>query len=424
VTSAPLYPDPPRFFFNNYPPIAFYVLALSSADHRTAFGRSIALVSFAFWTILIAATAHAMGCTRAEAAFGAALFAATMFGVSSYVGMSDPQMLGHVAQWIALWLVARSRRPSTLVAAAALLTAGVFTKDSLLALPLALAAWLWTVDRRAARTFTVAGVTVAAIAWAGCTMLYGPAFAREVLAPRDFAIADVVRATVVWCARMAAFLALVVFLVRRVRRDEAAAFAVLYVTLAAAIGLALVGGAGVDWNVLFDANAGCCLAAAIAIHRLEPRRRSLAVVALVALPIGAAVASFKAEWLTRAYWLAPRAVEASAASREVAWIRAQDGPALCHQLAFCFDAGKPEEADVANLQQRLERDPDLARAFVGRIDDRYYAVIQLDAAPPRLGSAFDAALARAYVVDHRNAFGSFLVRRGPERASASTAGPR
>ena len=88
-----LYPHPARFFFNNYPPLSFYVVGAVArvvGDPIVA-GRSIGLVMFLALGVIAALAARQMRCTRTEAAFGAAMFVATTLALSHYVGMNDPQ---------------------------------------------------------------------------------------------------------------------------------------------------------------------------------------------------------------------------------------------------------------------------------------------------------------------------------------------
>jgi hypothetical protein len=233
--------------------------------------------------------------------------------------------------------------------------------------------------------------------------------------PRDYAVADTVRGTAIWLVRMPVFLALTAMLYRRRRVDAPAAFIAIYVTVSAVVGLALFGGAGVDWNVLFDANAACCLAAAVALGRLRDGRRPLVAAACLLLPAGAALAAARAEWLSREYWLAPRAVESTVASGDEAFIRAHPGPAVCAELAFCWRASKEAEVDAWGLEQRGARDPGLLDDFVRLVDSRYFAVIQINPRRPRFGGRFEAVLRDRYAIDHADRYGTFFVLRPQQR---------
>jgi hypothetical protein len=416
ASGRPLYPQPPRFFANNYPPLSFLAFSLIPARDRIAAGRAVSVAAFLAWVALLALTARRLGASPAEAAFGAALFFALMLALTSYVGIYDPQPAGHVSQALAMYLLADRRRPGARIAIAALLLAiGFFVKHSLVMLPLSLVAWLVQVDRRDGWRLLIAGATYAIAGAGACVWIFGPGFLPQLLMPRDYAVRDTIRMTLVWLIRMSAFLAMVVVLARRGARDHAARFAATYVVVSAVVGLALAGGAGVDWNMLFDANAACCLAAAVGLGRVAPHRRALATAACLALPVAAGLANARSDWLSPDYWLAPRSRETADTDRDVRMLSAHDGPALCVELALCWRAGKAEEVDVWSVEQRGARDPALVDDLARLVDERYYAVIQMGATPSRLGPRVDAALARQYVLDRRDARGSLLIRRdGPQ----------
>src|SRR5919202_4350868 len=73
-----LYPRSPHFFFNNYPPLSFYLVGALERLTGDAIivGRTIAMASFFALAALVAIGARRMRCSRAEATFGAVLFAA------------------------------------------------------------------------------------------------------------------------------------------------------------------------------------------------------------------------------------------------------------------------------------------------------------------------------------------------------------
>ncbi len=82
-----------------------------------------------------------------EALFAALFFSAGLMLTSDYVGMDDPQMLGHAIAIGGLWLVLREPRlPRDMVGAAALFALAFFVKHNLVVLPLAVAAWLALLD--------------------------------------------------------------------------------------------------------------------------------------------------------------------------------------------------------------------------------------------------------------------------------------
>ena len=114
MRGATLYPAAPRFFFNNYPPLSFYALAGSShvfGDSIVA-GRWISLAAFLVWTALLQPVSGVLGCRSDEARFAALIFAANMLVFTDYVGINDPELLGHAVGGLGLLTVSgvRERR--------------------------------------------------------------------------------------------------------------------------------------------------------------------------------------------------------------------------------------------------------------------------------------------------------------------------
>src|SRR5262249_51868192 len=114
--------------------------------------------------------------------------------------------------------------------------------------------------------------------------------------------------------------------------------------------------------------------------------------------------------------LRPWAVEAASAEADIAFLRAQAGPALCQSLALCYWAGKSATVDRFNLTDafaRGRRDPgELAR----KVEQREFAAIQLGsfahAAPPSWASIMQA-LGRQYRAAHDSPLGVIFLVNPP-----------
>ena len=401
----PLYPAAPRFFFNNYPPLSFYLTAaaLRVVGDPIVAGRWLSLAAFAIWTLLLARTAGAIGCRSAPAWFAALLFAANTLVFTDYVGIDDPQMIGQLIAAFGLLAVAgRPRTAARAFAAGLLLTIALFVKHNLIVLPVACFVWLLSVDRRAAWRLLTAGVVAALIGAGACAWAFGPGFFQQLAAPRTFLLARAAGKSSLWLARMVVPVSAAVVLARRFPRDEGVAFCTLYAGLAIVAGIVSVGGDGVNWNVFLDATWALCLTAAVALDRLRAPAaarfhtvRALAAAYTIAPAIALALSANR-EWLTSDYWLQPDRRAAEAAASDVSFIAGRAGHALCEELALCFWAGKPVEVDVYNTQQRIRAGTLPADELAHLLDARYFAVVQLDVPTRRLGAVVDDALARDY----------------------------
>jgi hypothetical protein len=381
-------------------------------------GRLIALASFGAWLALIAVAARRLRCSWTHAAFGAIVLAVSMFVFADfYVGVNDPQILGHAVQALGLVMLLGDRRATGTVVAAVLLAAGVFIKNNLIALPLAAALWLIVTDRASGWKLIAAGA-VAGVAGVGlCAVAFGPRFFDQLLSPR--AILPAKGALMAWQWTRMAILPLAVtgWLASHAKRDRAAAFAVIYAVVSIVTGLLFAVGDGVYWNTMFDANCAGALVAAVALERLPAaasmQRRLAVPAAFLAAPAIVLALSATIHWLSPRFWFDPRWSEAAAAGHEIDLMRRQHGPVLCEDLALCYWAGKPVEVDFFNLQQRAKREPWRIDALAGRLEARDFAVAQTEGRD--LGPAFTQALERNYRVDHSNQWGVFWAPRDDRR---------
>jgi len=407
--SGDLYPHAPRFFFNNYPPLSFYLTGLAGrwiGDPIVA-GRFIACCAFAALAVILGLVARRIRCSAGEATFAATLFVATTLSTSHYVGINDPQFLGQAIATASLLLVVPEPRTlRRLWLAAALISAGIFIKHNLIALPIACVVWLGMHDRLSARRLAATGAVFAVAGLSLCWWMYGAGFFEGLATPRGYSFGVSARAFVRWIVRVPVFLTALVVLVRRFPRDRDVAFCAWYAGIASLAGLVFLGGDGVDWNVMFESNWAWCLTAAVALNRL---RRSMLAVAFALLPlVASALAVYRAP-LDPASSLASRMARAPAFEADIAFVASRRGSALCEDLALCFWAGKPAEVDVVNLAQHVKRGTRSPGELVHLIDARHFGVVQVNAGHSLLDNAAGDALQRSYVLARQSQAGMLFV---------------
>lgn len=379
---GPLYPPAGSLMVNNYPPLSFYLVA--AVTHLTGdavlAGRAVAFAAFAATCGGIFLAARFLGAVRQTAMLGALFFAAALLVASDYVGIDDPQMLGHAVQIAALLMILRGRA----VAAALLFVISLFIKHNLIALPLATALWLLVQDRRAGWRFLVAGAAFGGIGLAAFQIAFGTSLWSQLATPRQSSIANVGHAiTHLWW-----------ILLPLAALWRAPALVRTYAALALILGVVFAAGDGVDANAFFDLAIALSLALAFA-------RPILAAAAPVPLLLCLALTIHDNNFFfTRSF--------AAQSESDIAFLRARSGPALCSQLSLCLWAGKGAVLDTFNVGEAIAsgaRDP---APLVQLIEGRHFAVIQLDD-PDALGPQAKAAIARTYRTDHAGDNGRFLI---------------
>ena len=400
-----LYPTVP-FFENNYPPLSFYLVGWCSrwtGDPIVA-GRWLSLIAFAVWTGLIVATGRRLGAREGDAWIAAALFGVTMLLFTEYVGIADPELIGHAIQAAAvLLLVHRPAGAPRLAAAALLCVVALAVKQTLIVVPIAAILWLATVDRRSAGLF---GAMCAALVAAGlllCDARFGRSMIGDLVAPRAYIPLRALGKTALWAWRLAVPAIVAVLVFRRWRADARVRLCAVYAGTAAVVGCLASGGDGINANVFFDAIAALSLVTAIALTRLsasheQPRQmRARLLLALAVMPlIGAAVPSTRA-WLPANGWFGARGDRVSAAA-DIAFIAAHDGAALCEELALCFWAGKPAQIDVFHVRQQMLTGTHAAADVARLVSAQTFAVIELDIGGRQLDEGFARALESRYAM--------------------------
>ncbi len=353
ISGAPLYPypDPNALFYNNYPPLSFYLVgALGKlwGDDIVA-GRVVSLISFAAAGLLIISIARRLRVGALPSLLAGLFFASVLLLFSDYVGMNDPQLLGHALQLAGLFLVLHeSRRAPTIALAALLFVLALFVKHNLVVLPLTAIAWLAIKDRENALKLAGVCIVLGAIGLIVFRITVGTGLFAFLALPRVWSIDNVSHAIAGLLAWSTVPLGGVLYLHYSEQSDSSTTFLAIYTALSLLVGAIAAGGAGVDANAFFDMAIALSLSMALVLERIGSHVRLVAPVAiLVFLPVGLSLyAALDADWYTRDFWLHPWTDEARTAESDIALLRSQKGEALCETLALCYWAGKPEPGDL------------------------------------------------------------------------------
>jgi hypothetical protein len=408
-----LYPGAQNYLVNNYPPLSFYLVGAAGTVIGDAIvaGRIVALLAALGVACGLFASARAMGCRGRAAVLPPLLFLAGLAIFSDYLGMDDPQMLAHAVAMAGFFVLLREpRSDKALVAAAFLFVAAFFVKHNVLAMAVAVTLWLLVHDRRSALRLAVFGMGFLLAGLILFRLVYGTSLISHLLTARLYSFEQLGQGLLGGLQRSFVLLAGLALLVALKPRDRFVQLAALYAGIAILIGAVFLGGAGVDVNALFDADIALALSAALLIDRVKGWRAA-ALAAAYALPL-MYYAAANEDWRKADYWLHPLQEETAVARQDIAFIAARRGPALCEMLSFCFWAGKPPEVDVFNVGQEFDTGARSDAELTRLVEAGHFAVIQFDPdSPYSLGENIHNAMARAYRVDHSDAFGTFYVPR-------------
>lgn len=406
-----LYPPKSAYLVNNYPPLSFYAVGAVgrlTGDFITA-GRLVSLGALSFIVIAMAAILRAMGAGRLTAVFPGLFFTAGVLIFSDYAGMDDPQMLGHAAAMGGLWILfAAPRKTVPLAAAAALFAISFFIKHNIVALPVACALWLLFTDRQSAFKFTGFGLLFGGAGLLAFRLAYGFSLLAAVSTARLYSTEQLLEMLQSWLWWGAIPLLGLTLLVALKPRQNAVQFLILFAGLALGLGIVFLGGAGVDANAMFEADIALSLAGGLLIASLSSWRAPLAAAAL-SLPFfyQAAVSQ---DWQQAHLSLQPVREEAAVAGKDIAFMTAQKGPALCEMLSFCYWSAKPPAVDFFNVGQAFDTGARGDQALAAAIAAKRYGVIQLDPGSDYpLGDAVHDAMAASYRLHHSDWYGSFYV---------------
>ena len=388
MTGHPLYPPPTGLMVNNYPPLSFYAVAAMAAltGDAVSAGRVLSLLSFLAACALIAAIARRMGTGLAGALAAVVFFAAVLLIASDYVGMDDPQLLGHALQLAALLFLLRGQS----LTAAALFTVSLFVKHNLLALPLASMLWLWRQDRPGALRFVGATGGLLALELLLFRLTYGVSLLSVVASPRLISISNVTSGIRhLWWAvlPLAALIRL---------QHPKKAFCLIYAASALLFGVFFSAGDGVDTNAFFDLAIACTLILGLTIEQT-----AFPTVLSAAALLGYLFFNFHDNnfFYTRAF--------ATQSARDIAFLRSHPGPALCDQISPCLWAGKSAEVDPFNIGEQIKTGVRNPAALMEMIAAHHFAVIQLQV-QDMLGPEVQTAIAKHYRLDHSNDNGAFF----------------
>jgi hypothetical protein len=360
---------------NNYPPLSYYLIgALAQLGGDPIYiGRVLSAVAAIVVAVNIGVILRTLGVDRiVAAAVGIAFLGFIAAPFDEFIATNEPQWLAHAVMTSGLTMFLRGYPGRGAVAGAAIvmLSAGLI-KHNLLPVPLAVTVWLLLGDRPRFWLWAAACAAATAVAFALFWGLYGPlAFESILRVQREYRPLPALNAAYEFI--LPTLPLLVLLFASGALADRRVRLLGLYAAFALVWGLFTMGADGVIHNALLDFYIAVALLTGASMRRLGETVRVYALVVLV-LPLAVLASNLPKP---HRVWQSLQQLEAEFGDDEAA-VRAADGPVLCLSSTLCYWAGKTFEYDPFNARTKIELDPEYRKIFVKKIQDKYFALLQL-----------------------------------------------
>ena len=372
---------------NNYPPLSFLIIGtlIRLAGHPMLTGRLVAFAAFFCVAVLVFRAVYVLTRHWTASVLGGLLWLMLMVRViNGYVGMYDPQMLGHVFTVGALTLYVEWRGRLTVArttALAVLCVLGLFVKPLLVPVPVTLAFALLLTEKRQAGVFVLAGIVATAAMLLGSWLAFGRDFFTDILLNlgRRWGFEhwrEDLRYVLV--TRGAAAL-LTVFAAPLLWVEKKWLFLLVYLSVSLGVPLYYSGVDGVSINVWFDFLIATSVVVGLLVGRLMTlpgRNTRVAAWVIVIACLGPCLPYLKAD-LEEAFDHTYMREQAPLYRDEVQLFRSTPGPALFRIPSLGFDSGKeflfaPFDGTELILTGRVPE-----RTLTDRIRDGEFSLIAL-----------------------------------------------
>jgi hypothetical protein len=338
-----------------YPPLFFYLEGLIGKlfGNFLMIGRILSFLGLICTSFFAALIARIFSRNVIGSIFTAIFFCGAVAAMASqYVAMNDAQLPAHVLSAAGLWAYVRSARSnSSLWLAALLITAALFTKHNLIAVPAAISIDLLL---RSKLDFLkwVLFISIFIAAFSILTFLFaGPGFIDQVITGRyinikkmlaqtrqfaTFALIPLL-ASILWCARS--------------WKNREERVLILWLLSSIVVGIITASGFGTAMNMFFEAFLCMAVILGISISNMNALPQALLPLILF-LPIEAAAIS-EIQTAVNKNLQSRFAKQQADFLSDVQFLKDQPGRVACGSLLLCFDAGKPLEFDPFNVSQRI-----------------------------------------------------------------------
>jgi Dolichyl-phosphate-mannose-protein mannosyltransferase len=384
-----IYGNPPVYLYANYPPVSFHLIAwLAAVTHDLNLtGRWISF--FAYFAIggLIALTVERLGRSWRFAAYAGLCWLIWMpaFDVGR-VGLNDPHLLGVALSLTGLYCFVRDPESTRwLCISAVVFAVSLFTKQSLISFPAAVAIQLLLTSRKRLAIWLGTAAVACVILLLLTLAVDGKYFLDHLMLPRAYYVSDIWSSLGSYLYFVQVAFVVAVIWALRVKSIAYNGFLLWGFPIAHAVGAFYCGGAGAGVNHLFDAMILTAIIVGLVLPGLPKaiegtRFPSAALTFMLIVPFFLTSIVVLARRLPADLGHNPNeTAQAEAEFTGVSdFLRSRPGPALCESLLLCLAADKPVTYDPFVADQLIRTGKIPQEQVVQLIASRQFAVIQID----------------------------------------------
>lgn len=356
---------------------------------RLLAGRYISFLSLLLISFGVGYAVKQIGGEVYDAVF-AGIFCVGLFAAFSqnYVGINDPQMLGHV--FVTAGLLIYLKNPAAtgnIFIIASLISPGLFIKHNLVAVPIAVSIDLFLRCRRDFFKWVSYLIFIIGCLTLITCMTAGADFLSQLNSSRYYSIKEMYSDTRIFIeSTLIPLIATLPWAFYAFKKERLRIFPV-YLASSIIIGIYFSGGAGTSNNIFFDAYISISIAVGMLLWYLRKKLRHMskfyklifpAMPIILSLSILATVPEVTVKTF-REETYSKLKLQEQIYLEDAAFLATQPGPVLCtDQILLCYLAGKPYEFDVFYVGQAVIAGKINGSKVLNLIESGYFSAVQLN----------------------------------------------
>ena len=371
----------------NYPPFSFYIVSgFSKLIHNPILaGRYLSLLSLLLIITMVVFIVNIL-IKNLHYAVLSGIFCLSLFTTMAqvYIGMNDPQLLGHLPIILALLIYLRPIKIKYhLLIVAALMAVGIFIKHNLIALPLAITIELFLISRPDFFKWLIyLGLITSGFILISIN-ISGSNFIHEVMltGSRVYSIPQIVNSVDLLLTKLFIPFILAIIGITYAARHLQLRITALYLVISISTGIYFSGGLGTNINIYFDTFISLSILLGVILSYLDSKSKLAKIFPLViSLSMIMSTRIMIIDSIHQIIHLPDLAKEEQMNRVDASFLAQQDGSVLCihNSIFICYLSGKSFEYDSFNGGQMIATGKNNKNSFLEKINTGYFRTILLD----------------------------------------------